>query len=156
MDPQMKVTMFLADHADAVNGKLYINGGGWSQTSADVPFGIAIDIKVPWQLTNKLHELRLELIDSEGRPVVLEGGEGDGDAHASEPVVLALPPFEVGRPAGLVAGTPIDQAFAVNCTSGLPLAPGRYEWRLTVNGEAHESWALGFTVRARPPQAMAA
>jgi hypothetical protein len=154
MDPQMKVTMLLADHADAVNGKLYINGGGWSQISAGVPFAIALDVKVPWQLTNKPHELRLELIDSEGRPVILEGEEGDEQPR--EPVVFALPPFEVGRPAGLVAGTPIDQPFAVNCPSGLPLTPGRYEWRLTVNGEAHEDWALGFTVRARPPQAMAA
>lgn len=144
----MKVTMLLADHADAVNGKLYINGGGWSQTFPDVPFAIALDIKVPWQLTNRAHHLMLELIDSEGRPVTPR----DGD----EPVVIALPPFEVGRPAGLVAGTPIDHPLTVSCPSGLPLAAGRYEWRMTVNGEAHEDWALGFTVRARPPQAMAA
>jgi hypothetical protein len=29
----------------------------------------------------------------------------------------------------------------------LPLEPGRYEWRLTIDGDSHEDWTLPFTVR---------
>jgi hypothetical protein len=38
----MKVNLLLADPADAVGGKLYINGGGWNVTGLQpVPFAIA-------------------------------------------------------------------------------------------------------------------
>ena len=42
--------------------------------------------------------------------------------------------FEVGRPAGIKPGTPLELPLAI--TSGpLPLEPGkRYEWRLSING----------------------
>jgi hypothetical protein len=47
-------------------------------------------------------------------------------------------------------GTPIDVALAVNL-GPLPLEPGnRYTWRLTIDGETNEDWALGFTTRPRP------
>jgi hypothetical protein len=29
----------------------------------------------------------------------------------------------------------------------LPLEPGRYEWRLTIDGEGRQDWSLAFTVR---------
>jgi len=55
-------------------------------------------------------------------------------------------PFEVGRPAGLKPGTPLDFPVAVN-SGPLPLEPGRYEWRLTIDGEADDDWRLPFSVR---------
>ena len=54
--------------------------------------------------------------------------------------------FEVGRPPGLKPGTPLDFPVAVNSTP-LPLEPGRYEWRLTIDGNSREDWTLPFTVR---------
>ena len=54
--------------------------------------------------------------------------------------------FEVGRPPGLKPGTPLDFPVAVNSTP-LPLEPGRYEWRLTIDGTSREDWTLPFTVR---------
>src|SRR3989304_5029340 len=36
--------------------------------------------------------------------------------------------------------------LAMNSTP-LPLEPGRYEWRLTIDGEARQDWSLAFTVR---------
>ena len=67
----------------------------------------------------------------------------------SEPVVFFDDvPFEVGRPAGLKPGTPLDFPVAVN-SGPLPLEPGRYEWRLTIDGEADDDWRLPFSVRRR-------
>jgi len=41
-------------------------------------------------------------------------------------------------------------ALAVNL-GPLPLEPGnRFTWRLTIDGNVEEDWALGFTTRPRP------
>jgi hypothetical protein len=64
----MKVNLLLADHADAVGGKLYINGGGWNVTGPQpVPFAIAMLIEVPWDQTNTKHRVLLELLDADGK-----------------------------------------------------------------------------------------
>ncbi len=66
----MKVTMLLADAAQAVEGKLYILGGGWSITGPDpTPMAIALKIEVPWNDSNTPHHLHLVLCDEDGRPV---------------------------------------------------------------------------------------
>ena len=52
----------------------------------------------------------------------------------------------VGIDIGLKPGTPLDFPVAVNSTP-LPLEPGRYEWRLTIDGGSREDWTLPFTVR---------
>ncbi len=58
--------------------------------------------------------------------------------------------FNVSRPSTVPEGTPIDVALAVNL-GPLPLEPGnRFTWRLTIDGNVEEGWALGFTTRPRP------
>jgi hypothetical protein len=138
----MKVTMMLADAAQAVEGKLYILGGGWSITGPEpAPSAIAVYIQVPWDRTNVQHNFRLELLDSDGQPVTAEGPDS-----SEEPIVIEGG-FEVGRPAGLKPGTPIDVPLAVNIAP-LPLpAGGRYEWRLSIDGEGSEDWSLPFSTR---------
>ena len=133
----------LADAAQAVEGKLYILGGGWSIIGPDpVPTAIALHVKVPWDQANMRHRLVLELLDSDGNPIRL----GDEDP---QPIMLQSE-FEVGRPAGLTRGTPIDFSLALNLAP-IPLPPGgRFEWRLTLNGEGHEDWRLPFSTRAAP------
>ena len=46
-----------------------------------------------------------------------------------------------------LAGHYLDFPVAVNSTP-LPLEPGRYEWRLTIDGDTREDWRMPFTVRA--------
>jgi len=148
----MKVTMLLADYVQVSDGKLTVVGGGWSLTGPEpTPFGIAILVLVPWDQANRRHTLRLELIDADGRAVTVpspesEEGEGEGD-----PIVFLNDiEFEVGRPAGIKPGTPLEVPLAVN-SGPLPLEPGsRYEWRLSINGEGDEDWRLAFSVRAEP------
>ena len=141
--------MLLADYVQVSDGKLTVIGGGWSLTGPDpAPFGIAILVHVPWDLANRRHTLRLELIDADGRPVIAPSSEGAGD---DAPIVfLNDVEFEVGRPAGIKPGTPLELPLAVN-SGPLPLEPGgRYEWRLSINGEGSDDWRLAFSVR--PPE----
>lgn len=122
----MKVTMMLADAAQAVGGKLYILGAGWSVAGPHPPsFAIAVKFEVPWDESNVRHPWRLSLLDEDGRPVVVPGPVGE------QPLILEGH-VETGRPAGLKPGTPLDSSMAVTFQS-LPLTPGgRYEWVLTV------------------------
>jgi hypothetical protein len=141
----MMATMLLADAAQAIENKLYVLGGGWSVTGPDpTPSAIAIVLKVPWDEANARHDLRIELIDADGRPIVVGSPEDQG-----KPVVIESH-FEVGRPPGLRPGTPIDLAFAVNI-GPLPLPPGgRYEWRLTIDGHSEAHWHAAFSTRPKP------
>ena len=141
----MMATMLLADAAQAIENKLYVLGGGWSITGPDpTPSAIAIVLKVPWDEANARHDLRIELIDADGRPILVGSPEDQG-----KPVVIESH-FEVGRPPGLRPGTPIDLAFAVNI-SPLPLPPGgRYEWRLTIDGHSEAHWHAAFSTRPKP------
>jgi hypothetical protein len=138
----MKATMLLADYAVVSDGKLTIVGGGWSQTGPDpAAFGIGLLIQVPWDQANTPHTFSVELLDADGSPVSFET-----DDDADEQPVAFGGDFEVGRPPGLKPGTPLDFPVAVNSTP-LPLEPGRYEWRLTIDGESRADWTLPFTVR---------
>ncbi len=137
----VKVAMLLADYAQVADGKLNVIGGGWSIAGPGAPFAIALDVKVPWDQTNMQHTLRLELVDADGQPVMIETPDGE------QPLVIEGQ-FEVGRPAGVKPGTPIDCAAAFNFAPGPPLAPGgRYEWRLSIDGETDEDWTLPFSTR---------
>ncbi|MSO94773.1 MAG: hypothetical protein EXQ81_03140 [Thermoleophilia bacterium] len=144
----MKVTMLLADFAQVADGKLTVVGGGWSLTGPDpTPFGIAILVHVPWDQANRRHTLRLELVDADGRAVTVPAEDQEGDADGEPVVFLNDVEFEVGRPAGIKPGTPLELPLAVN-SGPLSLEPGsRYEWRLSINGDGDEDWRLAFSVR---------
>lgn len=111
--------LFVADGAHAVNGKLYVLGGGWSHLwlpefpgSAPIPFAVALALKVPWNQTNRKQAWRLEVRDADDQPV--------GD----QPVV-AWGDFEQGRPPGLRPGA--DQRAVLALPVGIEFPePGRY------------------------------
>ena len=150
----VKVTMLLADFAQVADGKLIVIGGGWSLTGPEpTPFGIAILVHVPWDQANRRHTLRLELVDADGQPVMFPV---DGEEEERQIVFLDDVEFEVGRPAGIKPGTPLELPLAVN-SGPLALEPGgRYEWRLTIDGEGDEDWRLAFSVRVEEEQELAA
>lgn len=137
----MRVIMLLADAAQAVGGKLYILGGGWSVTGPDpIPSAIALKIEVPWTATNRKHQLILKLLDADGQAVKAKTAAGE------HPVEFRGD-FEVGRPAGLPEGTPLDVALAINL-GPLPLEPGRrYEWKCFIDDETGEDWRAAFMTR---------
>jgi len=138
----MKVTLMLADSAQAVNGKLYILGGGWSiRKAAPTPSAIALKIEVPWTETNRKHTLKLELVDSDFQPVLVQTPAGNS------PLVIEGE-FEVGRPPGLIPGSPLDVPIAFPI-GPVPLAHGqRFVWKLTIDGKTDDNWQVAFSTRA--------
>jgi len=138
----MKVTMLLADAAQAVGGKLYILGGGWSLIGPEPsPIAFAIKIEVEWTEANIRHQLHLALYDEDGQPVSISSPAGE------QPVEIKSH-FEVGRPPGLQQGTPLDMPLAINL-SPLPLQAGkRYSWRCYINDDLVEE--IGFSTREHP------
>lgn len=140
----MRVTLLLADSAQAVDNKLYILGGGWSVTGpAPTTMAIAGKIAVPWDQSNRTHHWRIELLDADGRQVLLPTPVGD------QPIVLEGD-FEVGRPPGLPEGTPLDLPLALNLAH-VPFPHGqRLVWKLWIDDETSEEWDLAFTTRPDP------
>ncbi|MDP9006131.1 MAG: hypothetical protein M3N15_04335 [Actinomycetota bacterium] len=137
----MRVAMLLADAAQAVGGKLYVLGGGWSVTGpGPSPMAIAIKIDVPWGQTDVRHRWVLDLVDQDGRPVLVPASSGPEPVHISGE-------FEVGRPPGLAEGTPIDLPLAIS-VGPLPLPPGtRCVWQLSIDGTSDPNWRLAFDIR---------
>ena len=143
LDPNrgMKVTMMLADSAQVAEGKLYVMGGGWTITGPQPsPCALAGIVEVPWQLTDREHLLRFDLIDLDGNPVMVETPDGE------RPLFIEAK-FEVRRPPGARQGASVAMPFAVN-SGPVPLPPGSdLEWRYTVDGEAREEWRIAFSTR---------
>jgi hypothetical protein len=137
----MKVTMLLADAVQAADGKLFVLGGGWSVCGpAPTPMALAIKIEVPWDSTNQRHQAVLELLDSDGEPIMAPSDQ------AEEPITITAD-FEVGRPVGVKPGSPIDVPLAINI-GPIPLEPGnRFEWRLSIDGRTTDDWRLAFSTR---------
>lgn len=134
--------MLLADAAQTVGGKLYILGGGWSITGPQAtPMAIAIKIEVPWTDANRVHQLKLSLLDEDEQPVMKPTQEDN------EPYEVTAS-FEVGRPPGLRPGTPLDVPLAINI-GPLSLEPGqRYTWRCYINDATKDDWRVSFSMRS--------
>ncbi len=137
----MRATLLLADHAVVADGKLYINGGGWSITGpTPTPSAIAVKLDVPWDRANQKLHLRLRLIGQDGDPVTVPSPDGP------QPVEITGD-AEIGRPEGLVHGADIDFPLAFQL-GPLPLEPGqRYQWVLDIDGETQQDWHLTFSTR---------
>ena len=85
--------LLLADHSEAVNGKLYMVGGGWNvlrlpELPHEWGFHIALGLDVGWDETNTSHELLVSVHDPDGAEL--------GEGLSAE--------FEAGRPPGMPAG----------------------------------------------------
>jgi len=122
----MEATLLLCDHAEAVGGKLYINGGGWNvllRPGVPVNVSLAVLIEVSWDEANTEHRLRAYLLTEDGAPV----GGPDGSALEIDGG------FEVGRPPGTKPGSTLNTPLAIN-VNALVLDAGGYEWRLEVDG----------------------
>jgi len=118
--------MLLCDGADAVGGKLYVLGGGWSQIvipNVPVNMALAVKLSVPWDRANEPHAVVARLVDSDGNPVEIADTEVRAEAE-----------IETGRPPGLKPGTSLDAPFVVNFPA-VALDSGGYVWELEIDGE---------------------
>jgi len=143
----MRATLLLCDAAQVdPAGKVHMLGAGWTVVGAapGLPLpghAVVVLVHVPWHLTEQVHQLRLRLEDADGRGVAL------GSPDDPRPVVHEQP-LVARRPAGAPEGIDIDVPVVVAMGPGMPLAPGRYAWRLEIDGATQEDWMTPFHVRA--------
>lgn len=140
----MEAHVLLADFAQTdPTGKINALGMGWSVTQSPTPhMAVVVMVKVGWNETNRLHRMTLNLLTADGKHAVTVPGP-----VGQQPLSLQVQgEFEVGRPPGLPEGSTIDHALAINIAAGLHLAPGRYEWRLTIDTHEEETWRAAFVV----------
>lgn len=124
----MHVDLLLCDHAEAVNGKLYINGGGWSilyAANRPASMFLAIVVTFDWDETNIQHELVAELLTADGD--VVEVGDPPTPARA-------VGRMEIGRPPGIKPGVSLPAPMALG-VAGLLLPADQYVWHVTVDGK---------------------
>ena len=126
--------LIVADGAQAVGGKLYVLGGGWSHLllptipgRAPLPFALALGLSIPWTQTNRDFNFALEVRDADGQRV--------GD----EPIATGQ--FQQGRPPGLRQGTSQRLMLAVPAGIEFPAA-GRYSFHALLDQEELGSTAI--------------
>ncbi len=134
--------MLLCDSAAVAEGKLFILGGGWTVVGPQpTPMAIALKLDVGWNELEDPHHWELFLEDADGKEVMFDTPEGP------RPVEVRGD-FQVGRPQGAIEGAPVSVNLAVNI-GPLPFNPGqRYNWKLVVDGQSREDWALSFSTRS--------
>lgn len=155
----MKATLLLCDAAQVdPAGKVHILGAGWTvvDSGGRAPGDDGSDggrlglpgqavvamVHVPWHETVGSHFLRLRLEDADGQAVMV------GPPDDQRPMVHEQP-FAARRPAGAPEGITIDVPVVVSIGPGMPLQPGRYAWRLEIDGRSHEDWMVSFHVVLR-------
>jgi hypothetical protein len=136
----MKVNAFLADSAEAVNGKIYALGMGWNAIfQGTFPFthprmALAMTIHVPYTATNQTHRVQVHLEDEDGLRLSL-GARPPLPAEAGPvPVDEFDFNFNVGRPPLLPPGDEQVVAVAVTADQLAFPHPGMYTWVIEVDG----------------------
>lgn len=144
----MEVDAFLCDHAQAAEGKLFVNGAGinilWAQ-AAQEPYGINVSVasiaQVPWTATNQAHTFRVHVEDEDNRKVRPWAPDG----HPELDEVALETAFTVGRPPNLQVGEAqtVPFAFAFN----FPVAKlGLYSFVITVDGSEMKRLPIRLTL----------
>lgn len=111
--PQIEM-LTVANHAEAINGLLYLSGAGWTDLTRPVGpdgqipvnhIGIGLSILVSWNETNQKHRVGLRIENADAKALV--SVEGD---------------IEMGRPAGLPPGSDLRGVMAINGEIQFPAA----------------------------------
>jgi hypothetical protein len=139
--------LILADAVEAMNGKLYMMGGGWStifvrELTRPVQVSFACGVVVPWNVADDDHTLEIRVQTQDG--------------------IEIAPPFTVGfrtgRPANLERGAASHLPFAVKAEYTFPDF-GAYSLRASVdptggNADVRQRHFQFFVRPAQPPQVM--
>lgn len=122
----VEITTFLiADHAEAVKGKLYVTGGGWDVlTFSKLParrahVSLAVVLRVPWHETDMKHDLTVDLVDADNGSLLRKGAVGGS--------------FSAGRPPHARVGDDQPGLFVMNFDNVEFTEPGDYRFLLSVD-----------------------
>ena len=138
----------VADHAEVVNNKLYLMGGGWDAIVQPVgPDGkpqvvhmaIAASVQIGWNETNRRFPFRISVLHEDGMQL------GRMEAQV-----------EAGRPAGIPPGWELRTMVALGMNLTFPQL-GIYEVRAEVGDEEHsgDQRSVSFRVNPAPFQMVA-
>lgn len=151
----MKVSVLLADKgkANPQQGTVDLLNVGWSiATLVTGPTGlmtgpqaVAVFYEVELARCNKPLDLLIELVNADGSIVELPGPAGPQLMQIRQSVTIRIPPAPTGTPG---TGNALIEMYP-----GIPLAEGRYNWNVTLDGEHEEDWTAGFYVSSpqQPP-----
>lgn len=117
--------LMLSDHAEVVNGKLYMMGGGYdrryiSDIKAPLTLRTVVSVLVPWNLTNQTHSVKLRLETEDG---TMLGQEVQGN-------------LTVGRSVQAISGQLFRVMAVINFTLTLPQLGGYRVTAILDNGES--------------------
>jgi hypothetical protein len=128
----------VANHAEAINGLLYLQGAGWSEIRiarqpngqlGPAHFGIGVSILVGWTETNQRFPFEIQVLHKDG----------------GEPLLQAQGQVEQGRPPGLAHGSDLRSTLAINVETLFP-RPGGYEVRAAVGSNTRSvSFRVGMS-----------
>ena len=115
--------LIVADWAQAINGKLYVQGAAWDRMrlpiqEQPIDFAIAAGILVPWHQTNQEHHFSLSLHTEDGELV--------GDTLTGS--------FNMGRPAKSQPGQKLRTPLSARIRAKIP-GLGAYQVSLVVNND---------------------
>jgi hypothetical protein len=115
-----------ADHAEAINGKLYLHGAGWTDLQqvigpagqpGIVHLGIAVSILIGWNETNRRFPLKVTLTHEDGAEIARVDAQ-----------------IEAGRPPGVPGGSDFRSVLAIGADIQFP-TPGSYRLSAELNDQ---------------------
>jgi Family of unknown function (DUF6941) len=130
--------LVLADAVEALNGKLYMMGGGWDtmfvrDLTPPVALSFACGVEVPWNVTDDDHTLTVAIRDPDG-------------AEVAPPLSIT---FRTGRPPTLERAASMHVPFAVKGEFRFP-AFGPYTITGAVDGAPGRTFP--FFIKPGQPQ----
>ena len=136
------VALFAADHAEAVNGKVYVNGGFWNRLSYPqypavvATMSLVAVVEIPFHEYQEDHGFALSMVDADGNtlPLKVEGQ------------------FRVGASPDLRRGDPTLMPLAVPITGLRIEKPGDYSFTLAIDGGELGRYQIRATQIATPLQ----
>jgi hypothetical protein len=128
----------LCDSAATAEGKLYLQGGGWSMLGTpSFPFhkpriGLGVVIGVPYTATNQNHVLSIRLENEDGQRIAF-GPATDGEQPGEQASIGLQGRFDLGRPPHLQPGDAQTIPFAINLDQLRFDSPGAYALVIEIN-----------------------
>jgi hypothetical protein len=124
--------LIIANHAEAINGLLYLSGGGWTDLHRIVQdgnapvshFGVGISVRIPWHETDDSHKFVLDIENEDATAVI---------AHAEVQV-------KVGRPPQLPRGAVQHAVLAINVDTIFPAQGGYRVIAKIDDGKSIATW----------------
>lgn len=130
--------LLTADAAEALNGKLYLMGGGWDSLAVPsvdaVQLSFVCGVIIPWNETDYEHALSIVIQDAEGSPI-------------APPLALSV---KSGRPPQMEHGASAHIPFAIKAQLKFP-GQGTYTIAAVIDGREDSRRTFQLHVKQNPP-----